>query len=400
MSSDRAAQTLGAALAALWLVVVTVADMALPGDVVLVVLLGLAPLIACAVLPAAATAAYAGAAVALTLASASWNGNWGSVQQSIRVVDVALIGAAAVVIAVVRVRREGSYARMAVIAEVAQRAVLPILPSRVGTVAASARYLSAVQDAMVGGDLYDCYHDDGSVRFLVGDVRGKGIGAVEQAARVIRAFRQAAATQATLPAVAEHMSAYLAPFFDDEEFVTALLADATAPDRLTLVSSGHPPPLHVRPDGSASLPEAPAGLPLGLGMSYQDMVVPWGPGDRLLMYTDGLSEARDGRGQFLPLLPLAQLVATGSVDDALDELLDRVREHVPGAELSDDLAVVLLENLAVGPFSASGVEHARRDEARAVVGAPLDDQRRGVVAEPLGGGADVPTKPPQGLGGR
>ena len=63
---------------------------------------------------------------------------------------------------------------------------------------------------------------------------------MEHAARVIRAYRQAAATQETLAAV-EEMDEYLARFFDDEEFVTACLVDTTEPDKLTVVSCGHRP---------------------------------------------------------------------------------------------------------------------------------------------------------------
>ena len=347
MTGDRATRAVGVGLATVLLVVIAVVDVLVDDPVVLSPLFALAPLVACAVLPAPATAVYGLAAVALTVAAGWWNDVLDTPQQTVRVVNVALIGAAAVAISMVRVRREHRYARMAEIAEVAQRTILPTLPEVVGHVVLGARYLSAAQEAVVGGDLYDCYHSDAHVRLLVGDVRGKGIGAVEQAARVIRAFRQAAATQPDLPAVASHMSRYLEPFFDDEEFVTALLVDASDPARLTLVSCGHPPPLHIGPGGQASLPEAPAGLPLGLGDVYRSLDLTWAPGDRLLIYTDGLSEARDRRGRFLPLLPLAPLLAAGTVDTALDGLLDTVRGHVPDAELTDDLAVMLVESLSV-----------------------------------------------------
>ncbi len=347
MSSDRSAQLLGAGLAALWLVVLVIIDLAIPGTaVVLSPLFALAPLIACAVLPARATAAVAVAAVAAAIASGWWNHTSGSPQHLVRIAELLLIGAAAVVISVVRVRREQRHARVVAIAEVAQRTILPTLPSLVGQVALAARYQSAAQDAVVGGDLYDCYHSAERVRFLVGDVRGKGIAAVEQSARVIRAFRQAAGTKTMLSALAQDMSEYLAPFFDDEEFVTALLVDASEPTEITLVSCGHPPPMLVRPDGRTSLLDVPAGLPLGLGDMYDAVTVPWAPGDRLLMYTDGLSEARDARGQFLDLPSLAPLLIAEPVEDALNAVLHAVRRHVPSGRLTDDLAVMLLESSA------------------------------------------------------
>ncbi|HEX6247273.1 MAG TPA: PP2C family protein-serine/threonine phosphatase [Nocardioidaceae bacterium] len=342
MTRDKS-QVVGAALATLWLVSFTLVDLLAPDTAVLSPLFALAPLIASAVLPGGPTAVFAALAVLLSVGSGWWNDAWGEPQQLVRVLDVTLVSLAAVIVAVVRVRREHRHERVSAIAEVAQRTILPVLPRQVGEVEVGVRYLSAAQDAVVGGDLYDCYHSDAHVRFLVGDVRGKGIAAVEQAARVIRAFRQAAATHVTLAGVAQEMSLYLERFFDDEEFVTALLVDTTDRGRLTLVSCGHPPPLLVRPDGSALFVDLPAGLPLGLGESYESRTVGWDVGSRLLMYTDGVSEARDRAGTFLPVPSLAGVLRSGRVDEALDGVLDTVRRYVPGGRLNDDLAVVLLE---------------------------------------------------------
>ena len=238
---------------------------------------------------------FAALAVALSIASGFWSNAWDDPQQTVRVVDVTLVSFVAVIVAAVPVRREQRHERVSEIAEVAQRTVLPVLPKRVRDVGIAVRYVSAAEDTV---DLYDCYYSDRQMRFLVGDVCGKGIAAVEHAARVIRAYRQAAATQETLAAVVEEMDEYLARFFDDEEFVTACLVDTTEPDKLTVVSCGHPPAMLVRADGSMKLLEAPTGLPLGLGGGYDEQTYPWHSGDRLLMYTDGLSEARDQRGSF------------------------------------------------------------------------------------------------------
>ena len=102
----------------------------------------------------------------------------------------------------------------------------------------------------------------------------------------------------------------------------------------------------IAADGAARLVDLPPCLPLGLGGIYQSVTVPWGPGDRLLLYTDGLSEARDAHGEFLPVLPLAPLLRTATVEAALDNVLREVRRHVPNGRFTDDLAVLLLENAA------------------------------------------------------
>jgi serine phosphatase RsbU (regulator of sigma subunit) len=83
-----------------------------------------------------------------------------------------------------------------------------------------------------------------------------------------------------------------------------------------------------------------------LGCDVEDSCFPWDQGDRLLLYTDGLSEARDAGGEFLELLDVAPMLAERGLDEALDSLLDRVRTHVPNGALGDDLAVLLLENTA------------------------------------------------------
>ena len=353
-------QVVGAALAAAWLGVTATADALVSNPlVVLTPLFAIAPLIACAVLPGAVTTAFAVAAVALAAVAGVWDATWGDPQQVVRVANVALVGGVAVVIAVVRVRRERHLARVEVIAEVAQRAVLPTFPKVAGCVAIGVRYVSAAKDAVIGGDLYDYFHSDAQTRFLVGDVRGKGIAAIEQAARVIRAFRQTAALPLPLSAVAEEMGSYLAPFFDEEEFVTALLVDASDPGAVVLTSCGHPPPLLVS-GGRGVLLYAPAGLPLGLGGPYEELTVPWRAGNRLLMYTDGLSEARDDQGEFLPVQELGPVLTSGNVDQAVDDLLRVVRAHVPRGDLGDDLAVTLLENLGAAQSDERAADRSLR----------------------------------------
>lgn len=341
--ADRRARKTGWIASLATLAGLVVLDVAIdPGVAVLTVLFGISPLIACALLPARETAGVGLLSLGAAVAAGWWNDELGEAQHVVRVLDVALVGAAATLIAGVRVHREERYAELVRIAEVAQRAILPVLPESSGGMDITAHYESAVEGALVGGDLFDCYHAGDVTRLLIGDVRGKGIEGVEQAARVIRAFRQAAASCDSLVEVAEDMDAYLTPFFDDEEFVTALLVEPVGPDRLALVSAGHPPALVRHRSGALEIAEVAQGLPLGTGLPtvFSATELTWAPGDRVLLYTDGLSEARDRRGEFLDL---AGLSAALGGPDALDDVLDTVHRHVPGGKLADDLAVVLLE---------------------------------------------------------
>ena len=375
MTRDRT-QVFGAGLALLVLVLLVILDATIPPQyAILTVLFGLAPLIACAVVPARGTAVIAGLAMFAAAISGTWNETFGTAQHNIRLLNVVLVSLAAVTISAVRVHREHRFAQVSRIAEVAQRAVMPVLPERAGHVAIAARYQSAAQGALVGGDLYDCYHADEHVRILVGDVRGKGITGVEQAARVTRAFRQSAPLRATLAEVAEEMDNYLAGFFDDEEFATALLVDVSDPGVLRLVSAGHPGPQLVR-SSEARVLDLPIGRVLGLGLPegdpYVETVVPWSPGDRLLVYTDGLSEARDSRGDFFPVESLDAAVRGGSVERAVEEVVAEVRRYVPRGRLEDDLAVVVIGHLpdVVAPDDGRSAADAASHEAQA--DAPLD----------------------------
>ena len=257
MNRDRM-PLVGAGLALLVLVVLVTVDLSIPpGHAVLTSLFGLSPLIACAVVPVPGTAAIGALAIGAAFASGWWNDTMGTAQQNVRILDVVMVSIAAVAIAAVRVHREHQFAQLSAIAEAAQRAILPVLPTHLGGVAVATRYRSAARGTLVGGDLFDCYHSESRVRFLIGDVRGKGIAGVEQAARVIRAFRQSAALRESLTDVAREMDDYLADFFGEEEFVTALLVEVSGPGQLTLHNAGHPPPQLVRTTGESELIDLP-----------------------------------------------------------------------------------------------------------------------------------------------
>src|SRR3954447_10612706 len=255
--------------------------------------------------------------------------------------DVARRAALAVETAHAFLEQSGRLATVTRVAEAAQHAILATLPPRLGAVALSARYVSATAEALVGGDLYEVVQRDGAVRLLVGDVRGKGLEAVRTATVVLGEFRAAAADIDDLVEVAVQIDRRLGRYLGEEDFVTALLAEVTDSGELTLVNCGHPQAL-VSSAGRVEQVPAPATLPLGLGATPQAVTGRLRVGDRLLLYTDGIIEARDAERHFVDLRTVVAPLTGGDLDEVLDRMLVSLRRSV-GAALGDDLALVVAE---------------------------------------------------------
>jgi serine phosphatase RsbU (regulator of sigma subunit) len=240
------------------------------------------------------------------------------------------------------------------IAEAAQRAVLPEPAERIGGFQIATRYEAAQEDASIGGDLYAVQDSPYGIRLVVGDVRGKGTGAVATVAVVIGAFREAAEQEASLEAVAGRLERALAReaarrggLDAFEGFTTVVLAELPHGDRVVrTVNRGHPPPLLLYADGTVrSLPAAEPALPLGMGdlSAWPDRAAEAGfpNGATLLLYTDGLSEARGEHGAFYD--PEVRLAGRTDADREPGALLGRlvweVRRHSAGG-MADDLALI------------------------------------------------------------
>ncbi|MEU9474145.1 PP2C family protein-serine/threonine phosphatase [Streptomyces sp. NPDC048191] len=271
------------------------------------------------------------------------------------VTDVVTVATVALLaLAINRVVRRGDrrLASAREIAEAAQRALLPEPAERIGGFEIAARYEAAQQDAFIGGDLYAVQDSPHGVRLVVGDVRGKGLGAVAAVAVVIGAFREAAEQETTLEAVAQRLERALAREGTRREgvdafegFTTAVLAELPHGEGVVrIVNRGHPPPLLMLADGSARLLTAPEpALPLGMGdlgmWPDHTLEEDFPRGATLLLHTDGLSEARDARGRFYdPGRRLAGRVFPGP-GALLDHLAADVRRH-SGGGMADDMALL------------------------------------------------------------
>jgi serine phosphatase RsbU (regulator of sigma subunit) len=209
---------------------------------------------------------------------------------------------------------------------------------------------------LAGGDIACAVVAPHAVRLLVGDVMGHDERAARTAAEVTRAFRHLAAHPDPLQVLAARLHEFVADHADGEEFVTAQFVSVPNGDgeEAQIVCCGHPPPLLMR-DGQVTLLDAlPPSPPLGLldmgGYLPRADLLGARPGDSVLLYTDGVSEAHDTSGRPYPLAERAAAlsVQTKAVTrypgegDPLPELLrDDLLEHV-GGDLRDDATLLYL----------------------------------------------------------
>ncbi|MEV0425002.1 PP2C family protein-serine/threonine phosphatase [Micromonospora sp. NPDC050495] len=264
-----------------------------------------------------------------------------SLVTAVNVAAVALAAAIAAAVAAVRQRQAEQIGELSRLAAVAQQAVLRPLGPQVGTVAVAARYISSTATAEIGGDLYEAMDTPYGVRMIIGDVRGKGLDAVRLASIVLGSYRHVAYERADLRAVVTDLDRAVARNVGDEDFVTAALVEERG-GTLTIVNCGHPAPLLLRQGEVIPLePPAPA-PPLGFMPVVRPRVERLEPGDRLLLFTDGLGEARRD-GEFFPTADRAwRLLGHGTVADGLASLETALVEWVHG-RLDDDIALVLME---------------------------------------------------------
>jgi serine phosphatase RsbU (regulator of sigma subunit) len=272
--------------------------------------------------------------------------------------------------------QEQHYANVSSVAEAAQRAVLSPLPEQLGPLKLGVVYLAAAAEARVGGDLYEVtYTENHGIRLIIGDVRGKGLGAVEVAADIVGRFREVAHSVSTLNEVAYRLDAGLTRRYGQyEEFVTAVFVEIELDrGKLTILNCGHPPPLLISAATEAGGPGGAGGVtvlevrapapPLGLITLGSDagakQVWAFKPNDQLLLYTDGVTEARDASREFYPLeervqalAPRAQSTVKGRPRTSAPTLLDLVRDDLleyVGAPPDDDAALLLVRAPATWP---------------------------------------------------
>jgi sigma-B regulation protein RsbU (phosphoserine phosphatase) len=243
--------------------------------------------------------------------------------------------------AAVAIGRAQLHEREANIAETLQRALLPdSLPSVEGF-RLSARFTPG-SEVQVGGDWYDALPlPSGRLALVIGDVAGKGVRAASLMGELRAAVRAYALDEEEPQRILGRVDRLV---LRSRHMATALLAvvDPGSGD-VSFASAGHPPPLRVRADGTAELLPGGRSTPLLAFQEVEPARATLEPGDRLVLYTDGLMERR-GEPIDVSLERLVS-VASGDRADDLDAAVDALLAGMlpPGGAVHDDTAVIALE---------------------------------------------------------
>ncbi|BBX45016.1 SpoIIE family protein phosphatase [Mycobacterium cookii] len=251
-----------------------------------------------------------------------------------------------------RQRVERERARVELFARTLQRSLLPPLLSPPAGIDASAHYHAASADD-VGGDFYDLFplaHDKWA--FFIGDVSGKGAGAAAVTSLTRYTLRAAAAFDADPVVVLQNLHTVLSQEFRDtvNQFATVIFGILTPCDDefdVQMASGGHLPPLIIGADGEARYADVIGGHPVGIPMEprFVSTRIRLGPGDTLVLYTDGLTEARvgggaeryDNHGALLEFAAAHAPTTASAIVVAIQSLLDDF-----GSGVEDDVAVLAL----------------------------------------------------------
>lgn len=198
----------------------------------------------------------------------------------------------------------------------------------------------------VGGDYFGYIPlADGRLALAIGDVAGKGVSAALLMANFCAEVRYCLATSATPAEVVEKLNQDLASETLNYHFVTFVLCVLDPQShRLTLVNAGHLPPLRRRGALVEALGGRQSGLPLGCDekRSYEQLELTLDPGDTIVLYTDGISEAMNAKGDVYGGKRMREALAGAppGVDQVGQALLDDVRRFIRGRLQSDDICLV------------------------------------------------------------
>jgi sigma-B regulation protein RsbU (phosphoserine phosphatase) len=223
-----------------------------------------------------------------------------------------------------------------------------LLPDRLPTSGWFRAAGSSISSHEVGGDYFDAIQIGPSAwSTVVADVCGKGVSSALLAALLQGAILRAAETAGEVRDMLQQLNRFLLERTGGEKYATLFYSILGADGELRWANAAHCPPVVIRGDGATELLE-PTGLPVGLiePASYEVHTTRLRAGDKVVIYTDGLTEARNEEGQFFESSRLLRLLRRGSgasCTDLHDMLIEELKVFTGDAEQADDITLLVIE---------------------------------------------------------
>ncbi len=186
----------------------------------------------------------------------------------------------------------------------------------------------------IGGDFFDLVYTAGGLSLIVADVSGKGVSAAVVASILQGMLYSQLARDSALPDMIAAVNRFLCEKVGGQKYATLVVARLLESGELELINCGHVPPLLVSGDAITKLEEG--NLPVGLvpGVEFHAARLQLKPGDRLLLVTDGVTEAEDAEGEFFGTERLEECCRDGFA--AIEKAVTRFRGETP---LTDDCTI-------------------------------------------------------------
>ena len=233
---------------------------------------------------------------------------------------------------------------------IARKIQMAMVPRQFSSLESIDMHAVMVPAKEVGGDLYDYFIKDGKLYFAIGDVSGKGVPASLFMAITRAAFRFVASTGLTPSDIIRKLNKAVSDGNETGMFVTMFVGRLNLQtNEFLYCNAGHNPVVLVQPSGKAEFLNVKPNLAAGvlLDFTYEQQAYPIEPGSRLILYTDGVTEAeRADKVQYGNDRLLAWATDTDryhSEKEACDALLSAVKTFVEGNDQNDDITIMTIK---------------------------------------------------------
>jgi len=197
----------------------------------------------------------------------------------------------------------------------------------------------------VGGDLYDFYQRDDTLFFIIGDVSGKGLPAAMMMAGTVAAFRMATRHYDTPVEIVSEINHVISERNPDLIFITAFVGKLDmSHGLLTYCNAGHNPPVL-----NGTLLDTDPDIPIGYNAdyAYRQYGAVFGKGSRMVLYTDGITEARNSGRKFFGTSRLLSVISRHGTDDIAtltNAVIQATRQFAGNANPIDDMTLMSIFN--------------------------------------------------------